>query len=380
MTDNPLPARTPLYALNAELGGKFVPFAGYDMPVQFPTGIIAEHLHTRTHAGLFDVSHMGQALLRAEGGHEAVAAVFERLVPGDIKGLKRGQMRYSLLLDQSGGILDDLMVMRPAEAEGEGSLFIIVNAATKAADFAHISAALGPAAKLDVLADAALIALQGPHAHHVLARFAPEAGALRFMHGARMSVGGIGCHVTRSGYTGEDGYEISVFADYANALARKLLAEAEVRPIGLGARDSLRLEAGLCLYGHDIDAATSPIEAGLAWTIGKRRKLAKDFPGAARIMNELFNGAARKRVGLRLEGRAPAREGAIIARKSGAPMGRVTSGGFAPSLGAPVAMGYVEPAFGEDGLAVDIMIRGEARPALIAPLPFVPHRYVRAKE
>jgi glycine cleavage system T protein (aminomethyltransferase) len=377
MTETSAAARTPLYALNAALGGKFVVFAGYDMPVQFKAGILAEHLHTRQAAGLFDVSHMGQAILRAEGGHEAVARVFETLVPGDILGLKPGQTRYTLLLNETGGIRDDLMVTRPAEEEGDGCLFLVVNAATKEADFAHIAGALRGKAALHVLEDAALLALQGPQAHRVLARIAPDAEKLKFMHGARLPVSGVLCHVTRSGYTGEDGFEISMAGRHAESIAKALLAEPEVKPIGLGARDSLRLEAGLCLYGHDIDETTSPIEAGLAWTIGKRRKMAGDFPGAHRIMEELFHGAPRKRVGIRPEGKAPAREGTPIMGKIGHVIGKVTSGGFGPSVGGPIAMGYVEPALGDDGMAVDLLIRGEPRPAYVAPLPFIPHRYAR---
>lgn len=373
-------AHTPLHALNQELGGKFVVFAGYAMPVQFPGGILREHLHTRAKAGLFDVSHMGQAVLRARGGHEAVARAFETLVPGDILGLRPGQTRYTLLLNETGGIRDDLMVTRPAEEDGEGTLFLVVNAATKEADFAHIAKALKGEADLFVLEDAALIALQGPEAARVFARRCPASSALKFMQGARLSVDGALCHVTRSGYTGEDGFEISMAGAHAERIARALLAEPEVMPIGLGARDSLRLEAGLCLYGHDIDGTTSPIEAGLAWTIGKRRKMAGDFPGADRIMEELFNGAPRKRVGIRPEGKAPAREGTQITNKTGHVIGRITSGGFGPSVGGPIAMGYVESEFGDDGAPVDLLLRGDPRPARICPMPFVPHRYARAKE
>jgi aminomethyltransferase len=383
MTDSPpvSGARTPLYALNAELGGKFVSFAGYDMPVQFKLGILGEHLHTRTKAGLFDVSHMGQAVLRGlSGGHEAVARAFEALVPGDILGLKPGQTRYTLLLNETGGILDDLMVTRPAEPDGEGCLLLVVNAATKLPDFRHIASAVRGKAELHVLDDAALMALQGPDAARVLARLCPQAPQLRFMHGARLAVAGVPCHVTRSGYTGEDGFEISMAGRHAEGIAKALLTEPEVAPIGLGARDSLRLEAGLCLYGHDIDTTTSPVEADLVWTLSKRRRMAGDFPGANRIMEELFNGAPRKRVGLKPDGKAPAREGTQILGKTGETIGRVTSGGFGPSVGGPIAMGYVEPIHGDDGMEVDLLVRGETRPAHVVPMPFVPHNYVRAKE
>jgi aminomethyltransferase len=375
-----VPAKTPLYALNVELGAKMVPFAGYAMPVQFPAGILAEHLHTRSKAGLFDVSHMGQAVLRAGGGHEGVAKALERLVPGDLVALKPGQMRYTLLLNETGGIIDDLMVMRPVEPEGEGVLFLVVNAACKAGDFAHIAEQLSGLARLDILEDAALLALQGPMAHQVLARHCPQADKLGRMHGAGLVVGGAQCLVTRSGYTGEDGFEISIHAPRVEALARLLLAEPEVAPIGLGARDSLRLEAGLCLYGHDIDETTSPIEAGLTWTIGKRRKMARDFPGAERVMRELFEGVSRKRVGIRPEGKAPAREGVAITDKQGRPIGRITSGGFGPSVGGPIAMGYVEPGFAEDGTLIDLLVRDAARPARITPLPFIPPHTLGAKE
>ena len=371
-------AKTPLYDLNVSLGGKMVPFAGYAMPVQFPLGILGEHLHTRAKAGLFDVSHMGQAVLRGTGKHEDIAKSLERLVPGDIQALKPGQMRYTLLLNESGGIIDDLMVMRPAEPEGEGALLLVVNAACKAGDFAHIGEKLKGEATLDVLADAALLALQGPEAHHVLARFCPQADQLKRMYGAGLDVAGMHCQVTRSGYTGEDGYEISVHAERAEALAKLLLAEKEVAPIGLGARDSLRLEAGLCLYGHDIDETTSPVEASLTWVIGKRRKLARDFPGAARIMRELFEGVTRKRVGIRPEGKAPAREGVVVAAKDGRTIGKITSGGFGPSVGGPIAMAYVEPAFAADGSALDLLVRETARPAAVVPLPFIPPNTLRA--
>ena len=371
--------RTPLYALHAELGARFVPFAGYEMPVQYPLGVLGEHLHTRAKAGLFDVSHMGQAVISASGGHAGVARALERLVPGDIAGLAPGQMRYTLLLGEDGGILDDLMVLRPGEKAGDGSLLLVVNAATKHEDFTHIERALDTTA-LTRLDGAALLALQGPRAIEILSRgLCPDAAGLSFMEGGQTTVAGVRCHVTRSGYTGEDGVEISLPGHEAERVARALLADADVAPIGLGARDSLRLEAGLCLYGHDIDTTTSPIEAGLAWTIPKRRREEANFPGAKRILAELANGPARRRVGLLPEGKAPAREGTDIVDGAGNPIGVVTSGGFGPSTSGPVAMGYVARAAAGVGTSLALMVRGTARPARVAALPFVPHRYIRTK-
>ncbi len=366
MAENPL-QRTPLHRLHLSLGAKMVPFAGYDMPVQYPTGIMAEHLHTRAKAGLFDVSHMGQARLDGAGAAEAL----ERLVPGDIAGLAPGRMRYTLLTNDRGGILDDLMVTRAGD-----HLLLVVNAARKAEDFAHLQRRLGAAAVMP-LADRALLALQGPEAPAVLARLAPGAPALAFMSGAALVVDGVACFVTRSGYTGEDGFELSVPADAAERLARRLLAEPEVMPIGLGARDSLRLEAGLCLYGHDIDETTTVVEADLVWAIQKRRRAEGGFPGAAAIARELAAGAARKRVGIRPEGRAPAREGTEIIDDAGTPVGRITSGGFGPSADGPIAMGYVATATAALGTPLKLLVRGTPRPARIVPLPFVPHRYHR---
>ncbi|MBV8737895.1 MAG: glycine cleavage system aminomethyltransferase GcvT [Alphaproteobacteria bacterium] len=361
--------RTPLYPLHQSLGARMVAFAGYEMPVQYPTGILAEHLHTRAQAGLFDVSHMGQALL---AGADAAAAL-EKLVPGDIRGLGPQRMRYTLLLNEAGGILDDLMATRLGDR-----LFVVVNAATKDRDFAHLQAHLGPAVWIDRLDDRALLALQGPAAAAVLERLAKDIAQMRFMSAAETTLDGQRCLVTRSGYTGEDGFEISLPAAGAQALAERLLAEPEVKPIGLGARDSLRLEAGLCLYGHDIDETTTPIEADLAWTIGKRRREDGDFPGASIILRQLTDGPARKRVGIRPDGRAPAREGTPILALGGAEIGHVTSGGFGPSLEAPVAMGYVEMASAAEGTALTLAVRGTARPAHVVRLPFVPHRYHRA--
>ncbi len=359
--------RTPLHALLVELGAKMVPFAGYDMPVQYPDGILKEHLHCRAAAGLFDVSHMGQARIDGDG---AIAA-FEALVPGDIAALAPGRMRYTMFTNDAGGILDDLMVT----ARADGGLFVVLNAACKTADMKHLRAGLSGAAKATLMEDKALLALQGPAAVAVMARLAPGAEKMAFMSAAAMDVAGIGCFVSRSGYTGDDGYEISVPAARAEELARRLLGEPEVAPIGLGARDTLRLEAGLCLYGHDIDTTTSPIEAGLAWTISKRRRAEGGFPGAARIQGELASGPIRKRVGIRPEGRAPAREGTAIADGAGKPVGAVTSGGFSPTLSAPIAMGYVAAAQAAADTALALDVRGKALPARVVPMPFVPHRY-----
>ncbi len=364
---------TPLNALHRELGARMVPFAGYEMPVQFPAGIIAEHTHTRTAAGLFDVSHMGQAVLR--GGDPAAA--FERLVPGDISGLAPGAMRYTLLLNEAGGILDDLMVTRPGEPGTEGRIYLVVNAACKDADFAHIAKQLEGVATLERDDDRALLALQGPQAAAVMARLAPAAGDLVFMRAAAMTLDGVDCFVSRAGYTGEDGFEISAPADAADGLARRLLAEPEVEPVGLGARDTLRLEAGLCLYGHDIDATTTPVEAALNWAVARRRREGADFPGAAVILEQLDGGAARRRVGLLPEGRAPVRAGAAIGDSGGNDIGRVTSGGYSPTLERPIAMGYVDAAFAEVGAEVRVNLRGRNLKAAVAALPFVEPNYYR---
>ncbi len=366
------PKKTRLNALHRELGGKMVTFAGYEMPVQYPAGVLKEHLHTRAACGLFDVSHMGQGALMGDG----VAAAFEALCPGAIQELKPGQTRYTLLLNDQGGIRDDLMVTRPLGDDDFRTLFLVVNAGTKDADFAHIGAHL-PGYALSRFEDRALLALQGPQAAAVFARFCPEAAAMKFMAAAKLKVMGLDCYLWRSGYTGEDGYEVSVPGDAAEDFARKLLAEPEVMPIGLGARDSLRLEAGLCLYGHDLDETTTPVEAALTWAIGKRRKMEKNFPGADIIMGQLFDGAPRKRVGIVPLEKAPAREGAEIRAESGETIGVVTSGGFGPTFNAPVAMGYVPPAHAADGAPLQLVIRGQARPARVAPLPFVSHRYYR---
>lgn len=360
---------TPLTPLHRVLGAKLVPFAGYEMPVQFADGILKEHLHTRAAAGLFDVSHMGQLALHGDGA----AAALETLVPGELQALKPGRMRYTMLLNDAGGILDDLMVTRTVDG-----LFVVVNAACKEADIAAIESAMPPTVRVEPLEDRALIALQGPKAAAVLqSRTEADLAAHRFMASAPMTVAGIDCIVSRSGYTGEDGFEISVPAANAEALAKSLLADDAVRPIGLGARDSLRLEAGLCLYGHDIDTTTTPIEAGLAWSIGKRRREEGGFPGDTVIQRQLREGTSRLRVGIRPDGRAPVREGAALQDSAGAEIGTVTSGGFGPSVGAPIAMGYVETAQAESGTAVNAMVRGKALAARIADMPFVEQHYYR---
>lgn len=365
--------RTPLHALHVACGAKMVPFAGYEMPVQYPTGIIAEHLHTRAKAGLFDVSHMGQVAL-----HGVTADMLETLVPGDIAGLGEARMRYTLLLNDHGGIIDDLMAIRFA-----GGLRLVVNAATKDGDVAHLRARLGAAAGVELLEDRSLLALQGPQAAAVLARFAAGVETMPFLSCALIERPDMTLFVTRSGYTGEDGFEISVAADRAVELAELLLAEPEVIPVGLGARDTLRLEAGLCLYGHDIDESTTPVSAGLAWTIAKRRREANShaggFPGAVRILKELADPPAQRRIGIRPDGRAPAREGSAIVDPAGNLIGEVTSGGFGPSLNAPIAMGYVARPYSDAGTALAVVVRDVARSARVSPMPFVPTRYYRGQ-
>ena len=376
-SDEPL-LQTPLHAEHVRLGARMVPFAGYDMPVQYPTGILTEHNWTREHAGLFDVSHMGQAFLVAEDkSHETVARALEALIPADVLNLKPNQQRYSQLLADDGGILDDLMVTRVGAPGHEGWLYLVVNASMKDADYAHIQARLPKGVTLNPKDGLALMALQGPSAEGVLAKLAPETADLPFMMSADVQVGGIWCHVSRSGYTGEDGYEISCHAADAAALWNTLLADPEVKAIGLGARDSLRLEAGLCLYGHDIDTTTSPIEAGLIWSIQKRRREEEGFPGAERVQREIRDGAARVRVGIRPEGRAPAREGTVITTPDGREVGIVTSGGFGPTVNGPVAMGYVAKDVSAAGTDLHLIVRGKPLPAKVAAMPFAPHRYKR---
>ncbi len=376
--------RTSLYALHLSLGAKMVEFAGYEMPVQYPDGVLKEHLHARAKAGLFDVSHMGQAFLTttrlAPGSDEAhadISGAIETLLPGEIRKLKKGGMRYSVLLNDQGGIMDDLMVTRPSRDAEQGSLFLVVNAAMKDQDFAHIKNSLFDRARLAIAADRSLLALQGPAAASVLDTIIPGCVRQTFMTMAPYEWKGVDLFVSRCGYTGEDGFEVSVPNDHAQALAKAMLAHPDVAPIGLGARDSLRLEAGLCLYGHDIDASTSPVEGNIAFALGKRRKDEANFPGAKRILSELANGPKRLRVGIKPEGRAPAREGTEIVDRSGAKIGVVTSGGFGPTVNGPVAMGYVDFAHSKTGTAVQLMVRGNALPASVVDMPVVPHSYYR---
>ncbi len=360
--------QTPLHALHVELGAKMVPFAGYDMPVQYRHGILAEHLHTRSKAGLFDVSHMGQGRLVGAGAAQAL----EALVPADVKGLGVGRQRYGLFTNDQGGILDDLMF-----ANAGSHIGLVVNAACKRADFAHLRARLPKDVAVEEFPDKGLLALQGPLAAATLERMVPGVAAMTFMDNRAFAWNGVALGISRSGYTGEDGYEISVPADKADALARALLAQPEVAPIGLGARDSLRLEAGLCLYGHDIDTATTPVEAGLLWSIPKHRRNVGGFPGDNIIVRQIASGVGRKRVGIQPEGRAPAREGTEIVDESGARLGVITSGGFSPSLGRPIAMGYVAKSHGEAGSRITLMVRGKPLPATVVAMPFVKQNYHR---
>jgi aminomethyltransferase len=371
--------RTPLHALHVARGGKLVPFAGYEMPVQYAAGVLREHLHTRSHAGLFDVSHMGQITLRPKSGKVSDAALaLERLVPQDIVAVAPGRQRYAQFTSADGGILDDLMV-----ANFGDHLFLVVNAACKTEDEAHLRAHLSETCVIDSLSDRALVALQGPKAESALAKLCADVSAMRFMDSGPRKVAGIDAFVSRSGYTGEDGFEISVPADRAEALVTALLEAADVLPIGLGARDSLRLEAGLCLYGHDIDTTTTPVEGGLEWSVQKSRRSsgarAGGFPGAEKILSQFKKGAARRRVGLRPEGRAPVREGALLFADAvaGEPIGKVTSGGFGPSLNAPVAMGYLPTALAGNGTQIFAEVRGQRLPLKVAPMPFVPNTYKR---
>ncbi|WGR74088.1 MULTISPECIES: glycine cleavage system aminomethyltransferase GcvT [unclassified Bradyrhizobium] len=371
--------RTPLYGLHVSLGGKMVPFAGYEMPVQYPAGVLKEHLHTRASAGLFDVSHMGQIALRPKSGKvEDAAKALEKLVPQDIVALAPGRQRYAQFTNPDGGILDDLMV-----ANFGDHLFLVVNAACKAEDEAHLRAHLSDDCIIDSLSQRALIALQGPKAEAALAKLCAEAPSMKFMDAGPRKVDGLDCFVSRSGYTGEDGFEISVPGGDAERLAKILLDNSDVLPVGLGARDSLRLEAGLCLYGHDIDATTTPVEAALEWSVQKSRRTggarAGGFPGAAKILAHFDQGASRRRVGLRTEGRAPVREGALLFADvtSSEPIGKVTSGGFGPSLNAPVAMGYVPTAQSALGTQLFAEVRGQRLAMQVAAMPFVKNTYKR---
>ncbi len=358
--------KTPLHALHVERGAKMVPFAGWEMPLQFE-GIIAEHLHARSQAVLFDVSHMGQAVLYGDNPAESL----ETLVPGEIQKLANDHQRYTVLTNAEGGILDDLMVTRRGDR-----LFMVVNAACREADFEYIRTRLEGQCTLEPQPDRALLALQGPTAVNALARLAPAARYLMFMHSQPLSIGNIPSVVSRSGYTGEDGFEISVEATDAEALARLLLSEPEVRPGGLGARDTLRLEAGFCLYGNDIDETTTPVEAGLAWTIGKRRRTEGGFPGAEIIQRQLAEGVQRRRVGIILDGRIPARAHAAVEDQDGAVVGEVTSGAYGPSVDSPVALAYVKTEYGEPKTPVNVVVRDQRLPGRVTALPFVEHKYV----
>ena len=371
--------RTPLYDLHIELGARMVPFAGYDMPVQYPAGVMAEHLHTRTKAGLFDVSHMGQVRIRPRSGNIAdAAAALEALVPADIVALKPGRQRYAVFTTDDGGISDDLMVTNMSEW-----LLLVVNAACKAADFAHVHKALNATCTVEMLDGRALIALQGPAAEAALVALNPAAAAMRFMDVAEMALAGVNCIVSRSGYTGEDGYEIGMANEGAVAVARALLAQPDVAPVGLGARDSLRLEAGLCLYGADIDLTTTPVEGALEWSIQKSRRpggaRAGGYPGAQIVADQLADGTTRRRVGLRAEGRAPVRGGvALFADEAGqVPAGQVTSGAFGPSVGGPVAMGYVATDHAAVGTRLFASVRGRLLPVSVVALPFVAATFKR---
>ncbi|MEZ5796906.1 MAG: glycine cleavage system aminomethyltransferase GcvT [Paracoccaceae bacterium] len=363
--------RLGLHDLHVELGGKMVPFAGYEMAVQYPAGVMKEHLHTRAAAGLFDVSHMGQVILRPKAGMAALVAGFEAMMPVDVAGLAEGRQRYGLFTNEAGGVLDDLMFANRGD-----HLFVVVNAARKAHDIPHMAAHLAGVAEVVAVTDRALLALQGPQAEAALARLVPGVSAMRFM-----DVGVFGdLWISRSGYTGEDGFEISVPQAQAGALARQLLAMPEVLPIGLGARDSLRLEAGLCLYGHDLDETTSPVEAGLTWAIQKSRRAGGDreggFPGAARILRELAEGPARRRAGLRPEGRAPMRDGTALFDGE-TPAGTICSGGYGPSLEAPIAMAYLPAPLAAPGTRLDGEVRGRRLPVAVCDMPFFPTSYKR---
>jgi aminomethyltransferase len=367
--------RLTLNDLHLSLGARLVPFAGHDMPVQYAAGVMQEHLHTRAAAGLFDVSHMGQVILWPKAGMDRLALAFEALVPADVAGLKAGRQRYGLFTDPQGGILDDLMF-----ANRETHLFVVVNAACKAADLAHMRAQLSSVAEVIEVTDRALLALQGPLAEAALMRLLPGVAAMRFMDVTTQVWQGQDIWVSRSGYTGEDGFEISVPDRHVQAFAEALLAMPEVAPIGLGARDSLRLEAGLCLYGHDIDTTTSPVEAGLGWSIQPVRRAggarAGGFPGAERILRELAEGPSRRRVGLRPDGRAPMREGTALFLDE-KPVGTITSGGFGPSVAAPIAMGYVPAALAAAGTLLQGEVRSKRLPVVVADLPFRPSAFKR---
>lgn len=380
-TDTDPLRRTPLYDMHVAAGAKMAPFAGYDMPVQFE-GVKSEHLWTREYAGLFDVSHMGPCFLSLKegvgepGAHEKISALIETLVPSDIAALKPGKSRLTVLLNEGGGILDDLIITHMEPEELQGVLYIVVNGAMKEQDWAYFEEKLGDEVVLTRADDRALLALQGPKAVDILKDYFPGCEDLKFMESKRMFWNDVRCGVARCGYTGEDGFEILIFADAAPAFAEALLADERVKPVGLGARDSLRLEAGLCLYGHDMDATRTPVEADLRWVVQKSRRERADFPGATKILYQIANGPAEKRVGIQPLERAPAREGTEI-HVNGEKVGVVTSGGFGPSVEAPVAMGYVRVDLSTPGTAVELMVRGKARPAEVCALPFVEANYKR---
>ncbi len=369
----PAPKRTSLYDEHVKRGARMVPFAGYEMPVQYPSGILTEHGWTREKAGLFDVSHMGQCYVSGPD-FETTAKAMERIVPADILSLVPHQQRYSQLLSEDGGTLDDLMITR---TDMDGTLYVVVNASRKDHDFELIARHLPKDVTLDRRDDLALLALQGPKAEEVLAGLEPAVRDLKFMHYMDATIAGVGVHISRSGYTGEDGFEISLPDRHVAKLWNLLLSDPLVKPIGLGARDSLRLEGGLCLYGHELDETTSPVEADLKWSISKRRREEGGFTGAARVQRELAEGVARKRVGLKPEGRAPARDGTLITDMAGRRIGIVTSGGFGPTVGGPIAMGYVETNSSAPGTSVNLIVRDKPIPAQIVKLPFIPNRFKR---
>ena len=366
---------TPLTSEHQALGARMVPFAGYLMPVQYASGILAEHTHTREKAGLFDVSHMGQAWLKGPD-HETTARALEALVPADLVSLEPGQQRYTQLLNDDGGIIDDLMVSRSALPDTGGRLYLVVNASRKAIDFAHLRSSLPDDVIVEELPQWVLLALQGPRAEAALESVVAGVAALQFMQGAPFEYDGSGLYVTRSGYTGEDGYEITVRNETAQDLWRALLTHPDVLPIGLGARDSLRMEAGLSLYGHELDETVSPVEAGLLWSIPKHRRTEGGFPGADRIQREIAEGASRRVAGIKPEGRAPARDGTVI-MAGGKEVGVITSGGFGPSEGGPVALGFVPPELAKPGQALELMVRGKSLPAQVIKLPFVAKSFKR---
>ena len=370
-------ARTPLYNLHLELGAKMVPFAGYEMPVQYSAGVMKEHQHTRSKAGLFDVSHMGQVLLKSSS-IDNVSLAFETMVPVDVLGLAAGRQRYGFFTNEEGGIEDDLMFANRGD-----HLFVVVNAACKEADIARMQATLPANVEVEVITDRSLLAIQGPTAAEALSTLNAAVADMKFMDVATHELVGCECWISRSGYTGEDGYEISVPSEHAMELAKALLAHPDVEPIGLGARDSLRLEAGLCLYGHDVDTTTSPVEAGLTWAIQKARRSggAREggFPGADRILSELAEGASRKRVGLKPAGRAPMREGVPLyaTEESSDQIGTITSGGFGPTVGGPVAMGYIPTDLATTGTTLFGELRGKRQALTVSPLPFTPANFKR---